>query len=184
MFLNIGLISFIVILSTLQAVSCAKSDNVVTVFYFSIVVSKGKWNKASWAFGFTLDLVAITCLVLLVVSLSTIYKKVKQETQIILGSEDKESALEVILNTKQIRTHVITIVVLAWALVSNFIITIIASNNAKNMTLFNASYYVLLITWIMQMIVCFNFCRIFLYTSIIKDEEVNVLLNSYGQLMI
>lgn len=121
---------------------------------------------------------------MLVVSLSTIYKKVKQETQIILGSEDKESALEVILNTKQIRTHVITIVVLAWALVLNFIMTIIASNNANDMTIFNASYYVLLITWIMQIIVCFNFCRIFLYTSTIKDEEVNVLLNSYGQLMI
>lgn len=36
----------------------------------------------------------------------------------------------------------------------------------------------------MQLIVCINFCRIFLYTSTIKDEEVAVFLNNQGQVMI
>lgn len=36
----------------------------------------------------------------------------------------------------------------------------------------------------MEFIVCANFCRIFIYTSAIKDEQVNVFLNNQGQVMI
>ena len=84
-----------------------------------------RWNIASWSFGFLLDLIAILCLYLLVLALQTIFLKVQQETQIFLNTEDRETALEVILNTKQIRNHVLTIVILAVALIVNFVITII-----------------------------------------------------------
>ena len=84
-----------------------------------------RWNIASWSLGFLLDLIAILCLYLLVLALQTIFLKVQQETQIFLNTEDRETALEVILNTKQIRNHVLTIVILAVALIVNFVITII-----------------------------------------------------------
>jgi len=79
---------------------------------------------------------------------------------------------------------VLTIVILALALVVNFIVTIISGTNENSKTLFNAAFYVHMVTWIIQLIVCINFCRIFLYTSAIKDEEVSVFLNNHGQVMI
>ena len=102
----------------------------------------------SWAFGFLLDLVAILCLYLLVIALKTIYQKVQKETQIFLNNNDQPTTLEVILNTKQIRNHVFTIVLLAIVLIVNFIITVIKGENQK-LRIFNVSSYAHLVTWIM-----------------------------------
>jgi len=102
----------------------------------------------SWVFGFLLDLVAILCLYLLVIALKTIYQKVQKETQIFLNNNDQPTTLEVILNTKQIRNHVFTIVLLAVVLIVNFIITVINKGNQK-LRIFNVSSYAHLVTWIM-----------------------------------
>jgi len=102
----------------------------------------------SWVFGFLLDLVAILCLYLLVIALKTIYQKVQKETQIFLNNNDQPTTLEVILNTKQIRNHVFTIVLLAVVLIVNFIITVIKGENQK-LRIFNVSSYAHLVTWIM-----------------------------------
>jgi len=102
----------------------------------------------SWVFGFLLDLVAILCLYLLVIALKTIYQKVQKETQIFLNNNDQPTTLEVILNTKQIRNHVFTIVILAIVLIVNFIITVIKGENQK-LRIFNVSSYAHLVTWIM-----------------------------------
>jgi len=102
----------------------------------------------SWVFGFLLDLVAILCLYLLVIALKTIYQKVQKETQIFLNNNDQPTTLEVILNTKQIRNHVFTIVLLAIVLIVNFIITVIKGENQK-LRIFNVSSYAHLVTWIM-----------------------------------
>lgn len=102
----------------------------------------------SWVFGFLLDLVAILCLYLLVIALKTIYQKVQKETQIFLNNNDQPTTLEVILNTKQIRNHVFTIVLLAIVLIVNFIITVIKGEN-QNLRNFNVSSYAHLVTWIM-----------------------------------
>ena len=105
-------------------------------------------NTASNVFGFFLDLVAILCLFLLVVALKTIYQKVRQETQIVLNPSNQESAIEVILNTKQIRHHVVTIIIMALALTINFMVTIIGESSSKERA-FNVSYYIHLVTWLM-----------------------------------
>jgi len=83
-----------------------------------------------------------------VVALKTIYQKVKQETQIVLNPQNKESAIEVILNTRQIRTHAVTIIVMALALTVNFIVTLISDSSNKPLA-FNSSYYIHMVTWLM-----------------------------------
>lgn len=124
-----------------------------------------------------LDVFAIICIYLLVSALKTIFAKVKEQTAIFLHNPDnKTTTLEVILNTEQVRNHAVTIFIFGVALVINFITTVINGTTVNNLVQ-DAAYYSHLTTWTIQLIVCFNFCRIFIYTAAVKEEEICVFLN-------
>ena len=63
---------------------------------------------------------------LLLVALKTIYQKVQAETQLFVNPDNKQNtAIEIILNTDQIRIHTVTIILMALSLLINFVTSLI-----------------------------------------------------------
>lgn len=69
---------------------------------------------------------------LLLVALKTIYQKVQAETQLFVNPDNKQNtAIEIILNTDQIRIHTVTIILMALSLLINFVTSLILKNKTN-----------------------------------------------------
>lgn len=70
---------------------------------------------------------------LLLVALKTIYQKVQAETQLFVNPDNKQNtAIEIILNTDQIRIHTVTIILMALSLLINFVTSLILKSKPNN----------------------------------------------------